>query len=279
MSRPERDTRTYITIHDGMPENPKVECLSDKAFRVWITLLCYSSRNLTDGHIKDLAWRKRVSPRIRAELIDNGNVILHDQGDGVFMHDYLKHQRSALEVAAMREKRRSAGSKGGTHRVANLAKRQANAQASATANAKQVLEDSQANAKQTPSKRLSKIQAVSVSVSVSEPLVQLVSRLTSHDARTTTTTITRDAKTRAPLANLHTEAQAFLQTNDGRWDQIRNPPAAWRAWLDKANQRNKPTLSAKTVPCTEHPDQPAGRCTPCAAAATPDIPTDWRERT
>lgn len=269
MNRPERDTRTYITVHDGIFDHPKVAGLSDRSFRSLIELWCYCSRQLTDGFVSDAIWRKRVLPRVRAELIDAELVVMHHTGRGVFMHDYLKHQRSAAEVADLREKRRSAGRKGGIHRAVNAAHEAANDQANVQAEPKQMLE-------QTPSK--TQPETVSVTVSEKDSVVQLVSRLTKQDARTTTTTIQNDAKIRAPLANLTLEAAAFLELNHGRWSQIRNPSAAWRAWLDKANERNKPTISAKTTPCTEHPDQPAGRCQPCEHLATPDVPPDWRNR-
>jgi HNH endonuclease len=42
-----RDDRTYITVHDGMPEHPKVEGLSDAAFRLLIKSMFLSR----DGYI------------------------------------------------------------------------------------------------------------------------------------------------------------------------------------------------------------------------------------
>ena len=48
------DRRTYITVHDGMPEHPKVDALSDKAFRALVGLWCWCSRNLTDGDRKSV---------------------------------------------------------------------------------------------------------------------------------------------------------------------------------------------------------------------------------
>lgn len=138
------DDRTYIRVHDGMDEHPKVVGLSDGAFRLLMRAWSYCSRQLTDGQIPEAAWRDRGSPKARREVIDAG--LAHPSGHvcdhpgcptpppkHVQMHDYLEHQRSAAQVAELKRKRAEAGSKGG--------KAKANSQASA----KQVLE-------QTPGK-------------------------------------------------------------------------------------------------------------------------------
>ncbi len=106
-----RDPRTYVTLHDGMPEHHKVEALSDKAFRVLIDLWCWCSRNTTDGDVPEAVWLKRSkTPKIRAELLA---ALVEPRPDGVYMHDYLEHQRSRQEIADLRKKRSEAGSLGG----------------------------------------------------------------------------------------------------------------------------------------------------------------------
>jgi general stress protein YciG len=123
-----RDTRTYITVHDGMPDHPKIDGLSDGAFRLLIELWCWCSRHLTDGRVPPATWGKRGTDAARDELVEAN--LAHLNGDGsVDMHDYLEHQRSAEEVADLREKRAEAGRKGGISKARGLA--------SATAVAKQ----------------------------------------------------------------------------------------------------------------------------------------------
>lgn len=124
----DKDTRTYVRIHDGMPDHPKVDGLSDAAFRLLVTVWCWCSRHLTDGAVPAATWQKRGREKVRAELIAAGLVDLREDGS-VYMHDYTDHQRTAEEVNRIREARREAGRKGG------LAK--ANGLASATANANQ----------------------------------------------------------------------------------------------------------------------------------------------
>jgi hypothetical protein len=104
------DDRTYIRVHDGMDEHPKVEPLSDAAFRLLMRSWFYCSRNRTDGRMPDAIWKKRGTPKTRRELIDAG---LAEQHDGyVEMHDYTEHQRTAEEIRLLRETRGDTGSFG-----------------------------------------------------------------------------------------------------------------------------------------------------------------------
>lgn len=133
------DDRTYIRVHDGMDDHPKIVGLSDGAFRLLMRAWSYCSRQLTDGRLPEAAWRDRGSAKARRELIEVG--LAHLPGHSchhpecpppppkhVQMHDYLEHQRSAAEVRELKRQRAEAGRKGGKSR------------ASAQANAKQVLE-------------------------------------------------------------------------------------------------------------------------------------------
>lgn len=105
-----RDPRTYITLHDGMPEHHKIEALSDRAFRSLIDLWCWCSRNLTDGQVPESVWLKRTTAKVRGELLV---ALAEPRGEGIFMRDYLEHQRSKQEVLDLRAKRARAGSLGG----------------------------------------------------------------------------------------------------------------------------------------------------------------------
>ena len=105
-----RDPRTYITLHDGMPEHHKIEALSDKAFRALIDLWCWCSRNTSNGDVPESVWLKRTTAKVRAELLVG---LAEPRSEGVHMHDYLEHQRSKQEIEDLRAKRARAGSLGG----------------------------------------------------------------------------------------------------------------------------------------------------------------------
>lgn len=109
-----RDERTYVRVHDGIEDHPKVAPLSDKAFRLLVTTWGWCSRHLTDGRVPIAVWRQRGTAKARRELVAAELVELHD--DHVVMHDYLDHQRSADEVEEKREAKRRAGSLGNHRR-------------------------------------------------------------------------------------------------------------------------------------------------------------------
>lgn len=127
-----RDPRNYITVHNGFPEHPKVEPLSDAAFRLLIGAWCYCDRNNTDGALKTAVWAKRGTAKARRELIEAGMV--EETSVGVQMHDYAEHQRTAAEKVETSSKRAAAGRAGG---LAKAGKHLANAVASASTVAKQ----------------------------------------------------------------------------------------------------------------------------------------------
>lgn len=127
-----KDIRRYITVHNGMPDHPKIAGLSDAGFRLLVTLWCWCDANETDGKVRRGVWDKKGRTKARSELLGEGLVVELPGGD-MEVHDYLEHQRSADEIAALRLKRQQAGSKGGK----TTASAKANAQASAVANGQQ----------------------------------------------------------------------------------------------------------------------------------------------
>lgn len=92
-----RDDRTFIFVHDGMPEHWKVEDLTDSAFRLMVTLWCWCSRQRTDGRVPARKWLRSGSDSDRSELVDAGLYELQADGSAV-VHDYLEHQRSRDDI-------------------------------------------------------------------------------------------------------------------------------------------------------------------------------------
>lgn len=107
MARPNWE---YIRVDVLLPEHPKVEELSDKAFRALIDLWCYCGRNRTDGIVTDKRWKATGNAKVRAELVEHGLVEPTGLG-GVVMHDYLEHQRSREEIDELSAKRTEAAKK------------------------------------------------------------------------------------------------------------------------------------------------------------------------
>jgi hypothetical protein len=100
------DLRSFITVHDGMPDHPKIGGLSDRAFRLLVESWCWCSRHKTDGVITGKQWRKSGTPKSRKELTDAGLVSIAK--DRFVMHDYLKHQPSKLDAEERSDQKRKA---------------------------------------------------------------------------------------------------------------------------------------------------------------------------
>jgi hypothetical protein len=106
-----RAGRIFIQVDVNMPDHPKVEGLSDAAFRALMKAWCYCRKYETDGFIKTASWTSRSTPKARRELVEAG--LAHEVDGGVTMHDFTEHQQSKAEIQAHREKQASNGSKGG----------------------------------------------------------------------------------------------------------------------------------------------------------------------
>ena len=111
---------TWAKLDDSFPEHPKVVELSDRAFRIHVTALCYCARNLTDGHVP--------APTVRAftlgkkapitELVKAG--VWNENGRGAYIiHDYLDYNPSREHVEAERARKQEAGREGARKRWHN----------------------------------------------------------------------------------------------------------------------------------------------------------------
>lgn len=97
---------TYARLDDVFPEHQKVEALSDRAFRLHVTALCYCSRNLTDGVLTERAVRamcaaiKATIRRHVGELIAAG--LWGKASEGWVVHHFREWNPSAEEVKERR---------------------------------------------------------------------------------------------------------------------------------------------------------------------------------
>lgn len=87
----------YIRVDVLISEHPKIERLSDRAFRALIDLWCYCGRQHSDGYVTDRKW-KAIPSKVRAELLISGLAHPIDLGGGVEIHDYTGYQRSRKEI-------------------------------------------------------------------------------------------------------------------------------------------------------------------------------------
>lgn len=103
---------TWVKLDDQFAEHAKVYPLSDRAFRLHVTALCYCARNLTDGRIDERGLRtvaitaklRRVAP-YAAELVEAR--LWAVRRDGHEIRDYLDYNPASAQVKEDREAARS----------------------------------------------------------------------------------------------------------------------------------------------------------------------------
>jgi hypothetical protein len=100
----------WLRLDDEFPDHPKVVGLTDAAFRLAITGLCYSHRLRTDGFVPAVVLTR--PQRITNELIRTGLWVPDETSTGYLIHDYLNHQESRAEIEERAKQRRAAGQKG-----------------------------------------------------------------------------------------------------------------------------------------------------------------------
>jgi len=94
----------WVRIDDNFADHPKIIGLSDYAFRLYIIALCYSNRQLTDGHIPYAmcnAWIPTPENKPTDELEEAG---LWERTDGGFLiRSYTEYQPTRDKVNEKRD--------------------------------------------------------------------------------------------------------------------------------------------------------------------------------
>lgn len=96
---------TWAKLDDAFPEHPKIDRLSDGAFRLHVQGICWSCKLLTDGFIPEDRVA-RLTPRYKASQLKELLVVhpphkhsVWEQVDGGYrIHDFLAFQQSAAKV-------------------------------------------------------------------------------------------------------------------------------------------------------------------------------------
>lgn len=96
---------TWLRVDDNFADHPKIEALSDAAFRVHVRALCYAARLNTEGYVQaGVAARFGATKKMIADFLALG--LWEDRDDGYMLHDFLEYNPSNAE----REKRAAASS-------------------------------------------------------------------------------------------------------------------------------------------------------------------------
>ena len=107
----------FLLVDDCMDTHPKIEALSDRAYRLHMAGLQHCARNLTDGlvsatTIRGLKARLKASKKHFDELVDSGCWVPYRNGSFV-ISSYLDYNPSKAEVERKRSDRAAAGRLGG----------------------------------------------------------------------------------------------------------------------------------------------------------------------
>ncbi|NED75322.1 hypothetical protein G3I51_23965 [Streptomyces sp. SID9944] len=96
----------WVKLEDRFPSHRKVALLSDRAFRLHVSAICWSAENLTDGRISDRELPHVAHIRgIKATAKQLEDAGLWDRtDDGWLIHDYLDYNPSREQVVADRKK-------------------------------------------------------------------------------------------------------------------------------------------------------------------------------
>lgn len=107
----------YLNLDDNYPDHPKIEALSDAAYRLHGAAMFYAARFRLDGYLtqSQLRGRRGWSPKAEIELRDGD--LLHGPGDPCEsktcpaddgrryrLHDFLQWNKSADWWQEQREK-------------------------------------------------------------------------------------------------------------------------------------------------------------------------------
>ena len=93
----------WFKVDASIWANPKVEDLSDRAYRAMTYVWGYAADRETDGYVPHNIARliPRVTPKAIAELEERG--FLERNGNGWHIHDWDLHQPTADDVKRRRE--------------------------------------------------------------------------------------------------------------------------------------------------------------------------------
>lgn len=104
----------WARFDDDYPNHRKIRPLSDAAFRLHTSAICWCNKNLTDGIITpaDLPYVSDVKNPAKAVPQLVAQKLWEPTGNGWIVHDYHQFNPTAEYVLAERQKKSAAGKKG-----------------------------------------------------------------------------------------------------------------------------------------------------------------------
>lgn len=111
---------SWVRLDDQFPDHPKVAGLSNDAFCLHVTAMCWTAKQQTDGKLplrllSRLAWRCQDPAMAKDELVTAG-VWDIDGEDGWLIHDYGEYNPTKVTSEELSAKRSEAGKAGAAKR-------------------------------------------------------------------------------------------------------------------------------------------------------------------
>lgn len=129
------NNRLYAKFTLDFADAPKIETLSDSAFRALVEMILYSRRMLTDGLIRVDVANKRWPSKVLSELLSNDlakpslELVEVDSGNTsskfYSIHDFLEIQDSKSKVEERVARNKASGALGGLAKAKKSAKQNA----------------------------------------------------------------------------------------------------------------------------------------------------------
>lgn len=107
----------FLNMDDNFADHPKIDGLSDGAFRLHVSGMLYAAKHMTDGKVpveRVERLMRRYKRTYLAELLESG--VWRPADAGYTIHDFLDWNRSKAQIEADRariKKARSAAGKKG----------------------------------------------------------------------------------------------------------------------------------------------------------------------
>ncbi len=95
----------WVRVDDSFYDHPKLIGLDACEIGLWVIMLAWSNRYMTDGHLPTAAVRRFQHDQEPALLVAAG--LWKETETGFEIHDYLEYQPSAAQVNGRRERDRS----------------------------------------------------------------------------------------------------------------------------------------------------------------------------
>ncbi len=116
---------SWVKIDDEFPDHKKVASLSNDAFCLHVTAMCWVAKWQTDGKLPSkllgkLAWRCQDPASAASELVTSG--VWETTPEGWEIHDFLEYNPSKAQIAELAETRSEAGKAGAMARWQNHSK-------------------------------------------------------------------------------------------------------------------------------------------------------------